>query len=448
TRKYGGTGLGLAIVKRLVDLMGGTISVRSEPGKGSMFSFTIRAPLADLPVQQNPADPAQLHDRRVLVVDDHVVNVRVLTRQLRQWGLRVASADSGAKALDIIEQGGHPDIVITDMHMPGMDGVELARRIRERPECARLPIVLLSSGFLPGGSEGQTLFNARLLKPARQTQLFDALVRCLSDDVAALSRPAARMDVKKHRTILVADDNSVNVKVAVGILARLGYDTVTASDGAETVDKVADSIVTGQRIDAILMDVHMPGMDGLEATRIIIARFTQAAPPIIALTADASAEDRERCFAAGMHGYLTKPLQVAELTRTLEQFTSGASPVLRERVVFDASRLEGFREFDPDMTTAREIVLLFLQDLPRHVAAIAQARATGDLRALVLAAHALKGSSGNVGAPRLADMCDGLEAQAIKGTTPELAVVAQMQITAHATAEQLVRWLEAAQREP
>ncbi|QJW83614.1 response regulator [Ramlibacter terrae] len=259
-----------------MELMGGTISVRSEPGQGSTFSFTVRVPLAELPEEEIALDPAALHGKRVLVVDDHAVNVRVLTRQLRQWGMRVASAESGAKALDVLEQGGHPDVVITDMHMPGMDGVELARLVRELPGCAQLPLVLLSSGFLPGGSRGHSLFNVRLLKPARQSQLHEALVRSLSGEGPA-ARAALRPDVRKNKTIPVADDNQVNVKVACGILARLGYDAVAAEDGEQAIEAVAGSIASGRRIAAVLMDVHMPRMDGLEATRAIVRRFGDAA---------------------------------------------------------------------------------------------------------------------------------------------------------------------------
>lgn len=434
TRKYGGTGLGLAICKRLVELMGGDISVKSELGKGSTFSFTVRAPLAELPPALAPLDAVALQGNRVLVVDDHPVNVRVLSRQLRQWGMRVASADSGALALDMLRQGPLPDVVITDMHMPQMDGVELARHIRAMEGGAQLPMMLLSSGFMPGGTEGVSLFNVRLLKPARQSQLFEALARCLSSDVVSQPRQNFGVDVKKNITILVADDNIVNLKVASGMLARLGYDTMTASDGLETVEALATAMDSGMRFGAILMDLHMPRMDGLQATRVIQERFGKESPPIIALTADASSEDRDRCAAAGMDDYLTKPLQVAALTQALERWTgldlprtavtasvaAGAADAGAPAPTgyMDFTRLNEFREFDPDLSTTREVINLFLSDAPGRIEAIANASQSRDAARLSEAAHALKGASSNVGAITLIAISARIEAQASAGIIP------------------------------
>ncbi|RYY93936.1 MAG: response regulator, partial [Comamonadaceae bacterium] len=391
------------------------------------------------------------------------VNVRVLTRQLRQWGMLVATAESGQAALEVMEQGGHPDLVITDMHMPGMDGVELARRLRDLPGGPRLPLVLLSSGFLPGSGSGQSLFNVRLLKPARQSQLFDALVRCLSGETAPAARQQ-RTEARKGRTVLVVDDNLVNVKVACGILDRLGYDHASATDGREAVQAVTESTGSGRRFDAVLMDIHMPVMDGLEATKVILQQFGDQAPPIIALTADASIEDRERCVAAGMQGYLTKPLQIAELTRTLELFTAGAPAAVPSPPVavslpvaaattepaLDPARLEEFREYDPELDTVREVVGLFLADLPQRVEQLGQAHAAADPKALATAAHALKGSAANVGAEQLAAWADAVEREAATGRLPADLASHMQQLQAHERDARaaLEDWLDQAGQAP
>jgi CheY-like chemotaxis protein/HPt (histidine-containing phosphotransfer) domain-containing protein len=238
---------------------------------------------------------------------------------------------------------------------------------------------------------------------------------------------AERVDIRKNVTILVADDNVVNLKVACGILARLGYDAVTAADGVQAVTAVADSMNSARRFGAILMDLHMPGMDGLEATQTIKKRFGHAAPPIIALTADASIEDRERCEAAGMDDYLTKPLQVVELTRALARWTEtavlepAASALLAyvaspAQAAMDFARLEEFREFDPDLETAREVIEIFMTDTPARLAAIADAHARTDPVLLAEATHALKGSASNVGAQALVALASRIDQLAASGT--------------------------------
>jgi signal transduction histidine kinase/DNA-binding response OmpR family regulator len=426
TRKYGGSGLGLAICKRLVELMGGEIGVESEAGKGSTFWFTVAAPVTELAENFNLADAGRLKAIRVLVVDDHATNVRVLTRQLQLWGMEVSAAASGQEALQLLREAGSnpPDVIVTDMHMPEMDGVAFARAVRAQPAWARVPLVLLSSGFMPAADESAKLFRARLLKPARQNQLFETILRCVSAESGTGPAGGASPGARKNATVLVADDNAVNLKVACAMLLKLGYEVRTASDGREAVEAVAHAAAKGERLDAILMDVNMPDVDGLQATRQIQAARGKAAPPIIAVTAAASAEDRARCAEAGMDDYLTKPLQVAALAQALEKWLAGAAtaaaPIAAPAAdnvpaadLMDFGRLEEFREFDDeDLSMTREVIALFRQDTPTRLEAVAAALAAHDREALATAAHALKGSAGNVGASALHREAGELEALA------------------------------------
>jgi GAF domain-containing protein/DNA-binding response OmpR family regulator len=322
TRKYGGTGLGLAISRRLAELMNGRMWAESEgAGKGSTFFVRLAAPVGDLPPARHRdyigVQPA-LSGRRLLVVDDNATNRRILELQASKWGMASRSTASPREALDLLERGERFDLAIVDMHMPEMDGVTLARALRA--QAPTLPLVLLSSlGRREAGDDGK-LFAAALTKPIHQSQLFDALAGVLANESAAAPTRAAApgidksIAVKHPLRILLAEDNVVNQKLALRLLQQMGYRADLASNGLEAVDSVQR-----QTYDVVLMDVQMPEMDGLDASRAICARWPPGERPrIIAMTANAMQGDRDMCLAAGMDDYVTKPIRVERLVEALQ----------------------------------------------------------------------------------------------------------------------------------
>jgi PAS domain S-box-containing protein len=334
TRKYGGTGLGLAVSKRLSELMGGTMWVESEgvQGKGSAFHFTIRAPEAT-EAQVRPAlqgETPELRGRSVLIVDDNATNRRILTLQTQGWGMQARATGSPEEALEWLRQGARFDLSVLDLHMPEMDGVELAEAIRGLTGtgalvptgASELPLILLSSLGSYGREIPADLFAASLTKPIRASALFDALMGIFAGQQAAFltsvpaaapARPDAEMAQRLPLRILIAEDYVVNQKLALRLLAKMGYRADVAANGLEAIQALER-----QPYDVVLMDVQMPEMDGLEATRQICERWPVGERPrIIAMTANAMQGDREICLAAGMDDYVSKPIRVEELVQAL-----------------------------------------------------------------------------------------------------------------------------------
>jgi len=324
TRQYGGTGLGLAISEQLVRLMGGKISVESEIDKGSTFRFSVHS--------QRSLQPDHSHmnyhmegfeNSEILIVDDNNTNCRILKGQLEQWQLRPVVANSGEQALDILSQQHDFKLVITDMQMPLMDGIELATLIRAKYR--DLPIMLLSSISYIFHKDNPGLFCSILTKPAKQHNLYKHIIKELGRHLNATINEPLHADITKHKlpdnfsetyplNILVAEDNQMNQKLIMNILSKLGYKADLAADGLEVLD-----FVNKRTFDVILMDVQMPKMDGLEATQIIKKRFP-IRPFIIAMTANALQTDLQICMSAGMDDYISKPFKLDDLVDMLEKW--------------------------------------------------------------------------------------------------------------------------------
>jgi signal transduction histidine kinase/DNA-binding response OmpR family regulator/HPt (histidine-containing phosphotransfer) domain-containing protein len=433
TRRYGGTGLGLAISKRLAEMMAGTMWVESVAGAGSTFHFTIQAPTAAAPEHPFLQDEQpQLAGRQLLIVDDNAANRRMLQLRAETWGMVCQTAVSAAEALAQLSEDGSFDAAIIDMQMPEMDGVDLAAALRQTVAGRQLPLVLLSSiGSLNAQQQAAAAaagFAATLYKPVKPSRLYETLLRIFAGKQTAV-RPADaspfdhQMAERLPLRILLVDDNSINQKLGTRLLERLGYRADVAANGVEAL-----AALEQRPYDVLLMDVQMPLMDGLEATRRIREAWPPAAQPyIVAMTADALIEERRQCLETGMDDFVSKPVRVEVLIAALQRAAGERAPAVAgestpaavtptteespapvaaeeglPEVVLDTAVLQALQEMlGGDPAYLHELIDSFLEDTPALLAGLERSTAAGDSDGVYLVAHTLKANAADLGAVRL-----------------------------------------------